>query len=136
MYFLIFSQEIFESFLKNVPTNYVLRPKREHLTQGFNFLEKSHKIILFCNFLKKYCGNFQNFLASGGLCPPDPLRGRPPKMFPPRTEILAAPLIWMPDKVSKFWKTIWENRISACEKDWQKTSEFFKEFVKCQWKHR
>ena len=55
----------------------------------FNFFEKSHKLIHFCNFLKKSFENFQNFLASGGLRPPDalrppdPLRSRPLKCPPP-----------------------------------------------------
>ena len=44
--------------------------------------------------------------------PPDPLRGRPPKMFPPLTKILAAPLQDRDPQISaqsriypKPWKT-------------------------------
>ena len=78
MNFLLFSKEIFENFLKNFPNYCVFRPKSEKF-----FFEKSPKIIHFCNFLRKFFENFQNFLASGGLRRPGPLRARPPKMSPP-----------------------------------------------------
>ena len=54
---------------------------REKLTHGlFNFFEKYAKIMHFPYFLQKF---FENSPASGGLRPPDPIRGRPPKVFPP-----------------------------------------------------
>ena len=37
----------------------------------------------FCNFLKIFC-KISKFLRRPGAPPPDPLRGRPPKMFPTR----------------------------------------------------
>ena len=61
------------------------------------FLKNRLNSSNFCNFLEKFFGNF---LSSGGLRPTDPLRGRPPKIFP-RTEILAAPLL--PLFLPSFW---------------------------------
>ena len=89
---MLFSKETFEDFLKDFPNICAFRPKREKLTQDFLIsFEKSSKIIIFLQF-SFFFGNFQNFLTSGGLRPPDHLRGRHPKMFSPRNEILAAPL--------------------------------------------
>ena len=82
--FLLFFKDIFENFPKNSPNNCIFRPKRENVTRGFlNLFEKSPKIIHILQFFEEIFGNFQNFLASGELRPPDPLRGRPTKMSPP-----------------------------------------------------
>ena len=37
---------------------------------------------------------FENSPASGGFCPPDPLRGRTPYLEPPRNFFLRTPLAW------------------------------------------
>ena len=81
----------FQNFLKNVPTVCVSRPNAWKINAWLvKSFEKSAKIIHFCTFLKKIFANFRTFSAPRG-CAPGPLRGRPPKMFPLRNEILATP---------------------------------------------
>ena len=106
MHFLLFSKEILEIFLKHLPTNCVFCAKRENLTRSFlNFFKKSPKIIHFLIFLRNFLEIFKIFWPLGrGLRPLDPLRGRPPKMFLPRTEILAAPLrLYLFAIIVKLW---------------------------------
>ena len=86
MHFLLFSQGNFENFLKCFPNNCVFRPNGRKINAGFvNFLKKQLKLCIYCNFYLRifFCKFSKIFRRPGGLRPPDPLPGRPPKMFPP-----------------------------------------------------
>ena len=104
--YLLFSKVTFENVHKNF-RNYCFSSNPRKSTSGFyNFLKNRLIYYIFCNFLKKFFGNFQNLLASGGLCPPpDPLRGRPRKMFPWNRNPLgaAANMFWLCEILKAFY---------------------------------
>ena len=75
----------FLKFSQKIPNNLCFSSNERKINAGFvKFCGKYAKIMHFCTFLKKIFENFRKF--SG------PPRGRPPKMFPLRNEILATPL--------------------------------------------
>ena len=78
---MFFFKEIFENVLKNFTHNWVFRPNRENLAQGFLiFLKNRLKYSLFCIFSWEFFLKFSKFSGVRGALP---LRGRTPKMFPP-----------------------------------------------------
>ena len=83
--FLLNYYQIFSKISKNFPTIVFVvqgREKSKHCL--LNYLKNMLKECIICYFLKKFCENFRKFSGvRGGAPPPDPLRGRPPKMFPP-----------------------------------------------------
>ena len=80
---LCYLQKIFENFLKNFPHNLVFAKARKYNAGFFNFFEKSPKIIYFLQFSWENFWKFSKFSGVRGAPPPDPIRDRPPTMFPP-----------------------------------------------------
>ena len=81
------------NFSRNFPTICVFRPNTRKINAWFvKLFEKYVKIMHFSNFLKKFLKISENSPASGGGSAPGPPGGRPPKVFSPRTKILATPM--------------------------------------------
>ena len=74
------SYKNFRKFLKYLQKFGFFSPN-ERKTNAF-FVKLFWKIFIFAIFLRNCLKIFENSQASLGASPPDPLRGRPPKVFP------------------------------------------------------
>ena len=73
---------LFDNFSKFLP-KFVFLSKRKFNAAFVKFFEKYAKIMHFCYFHNKYFEIFRKFSGVRGLRhPPDPPRGRPPKVSP------------------------------------------------------
>ena len=67
---------------QNFPNLCVFRPNARKISAWFvKYFEKYAKIMHFCYLLRMFWKISKILRLPGGASPPDPLRGRPPKMF-------------------------------------------------------